>query len=315
MKKFKIKNRQKRKYTRHAAVPQSTFSFRALFVSLLPMLVLAFVFATMLLINLNLREKPSAFQPSFEAPSLPTFRIPEITFPTLTLPTITAPQITFPTITWPQVALPEAPKPPQADISVSSTPFVGFFSAVGLAIQTMVILFGKAFIAFFVIPDTRPLWGVIGQGIMSMFYSMGLMGNLMMSGFIRVWELLIQSISLVGVNISLGSLTVSAAAVEYAVRAGHIIAVSSIFVFEKVAWALTALFTGTIMVIMFIVNAIVAFTDAVVRFISIPFQILGAFWIKIKPYVDILGDHMQMAGADLSNGVNSFNELGEAMTD
>ncbi len=306
MKKFKVKNRQKRKYTRHT-VPQSTFSLRTLAVGLLPLLILAVAFGTTLLMNLNLREQTSSIpNPTLE---IPTLTLPTIVLPTFTAPTFQAPIITFPTFTLPTVTTPEISFPEVSTPKPNAPDFSGFTNF----LQLIISMFLKAFIAFLVIPDSRPFWAIIVQALSALSISMGLMGNLTLNGFVRVGDLLLQSISLVGTNIAAGSQTISAAAIEYAIRAGQILATSSLFIFEKTIWLFMVLLNGTITVLLFIVHAVSAFADGVVRVVMIPFQVLGAFWLKIKPYVDILGAHMGMAGADLANGVDSFNELGEAM--
>lgn len=318
MKKFKVKNRQKRKYTRHAAVPQSTFSMRTLFASLLPLIILAIAFATMLLMNLNLREQTSSIEPLLQTPTIqtPTFRLPEIPFPTITLPGLSLPTISAPSIEAPAVSPPTITPPEFSADDIFSQPFVAlgsFLSVVFFVVQTTFIMVGKAFVAFFVIPDTRAFWSIIGNIIVTFFSSLGAAGNLTISGLARVGDLLVQSINLVGLNFMAGAQTVTAASAEYAVRAATILASSAIFIFEKVVWIVTLLFSGIVFVVLFIFHALGAFAEGVARIVMIPFQVLGAFWLKIKPYVDILGVHVGMVGTDMQNGVESFNDLGNAL--
>ncbi len=63
-----------------------------------------------------------------------------------------------------------------------------------------------------------------------------------------------------------------------------------------------------------IVATISHITAAVVHVIKIPFKILYAFWLQIKPYMMIFGHHIQMSGSDLSNGFASLGKFGSLIS-
>lgn len=81
MKKFKVKNRLKRKYTRHTEL-QSSFQFST---GVLPILILAVALATTLLMSLNLREHTVTMQPQVAAPQ---FSLQEALKPLTALPNL-----------------------------------------------------------------------------------------------------------------------------------------------------------------------------------------------------------------------------------
>lgn len=66
-------------------------------------------------------------------------------------------------------------------------------------------------------------------------------------------------------------------------------------------------------IIVFIGTAVFTFISqvivAVVHIIEIPFKILYAFWLVIKPYVDIFLHHVQLTGSDFSKGLTDLANL------
>ncbi len=63
-----------------------------------------------------------------------------------------------------------------------------------------------------------------------------------------------------------------------------------------------------------IVTKIMAFIDAFIAVITTPFKILGAFWIQIKPYADILWTHIQYSFNDLASGFASFEKIASLLS-
>lgn len=266
MRKFKIKNRQKRKYTRHAS-PQHSYPYATIFAGLLPMLILAIAFMATLFMNMNLREQAVSFNPSFSMPNIswPQFSLTALVQPLLGLPNLLTQPVRFDSF---QLTL----------------------------------------------PDPRPAVVAIGSGFESFFAGLGTAGVLVLEGLGRVGDLFVQSMTQVWNHMAAGANTIWSATVEYTIRAGQILTASTLFLLDKTIWLILFLYQGIVSILTFIFVQLSAFADAVVRIILIPFQILGALWMKMKPYVDILGSHMVMAGADLQNGVQSFNELGSELS-
>ncbi len=54
---------------------------------------------------------------------------------------------------------------------------------------------------------------------------------------------------------------------------------------------------------------LVSIDNYIVHVIEIPFKVLYAFWLQIKPYVDFFGKHVQMTGSDFANGFTSFGKV------
>jgi len=55
--------------------------------------------------------------------------------------------------------------------------------------------------------------------------------------------------------------------------------------------------------------AIMYTLKAIIHVIEIPFTVLNAFWLQIKPYVIIFERHIAMTGNDFSNSVGSFEKV------
>jgi hypothetical protein len=53
--------------------------------------------------------------------------------------------------------------------------------------------------------------------------------------------------------------------------------------------------------------------NALVYLIELPFKIIFAFWLRIKPYVDVFARHVEMTGSDLSNGFTSMGKVASLM--
>ena len=60
--------------------------------------------------------------------------------------------------------------------------------------------------------------------------------------------------------------------------------------------------------ILSIARAIAYAFAAIMHFIEIPFKILYAYGLLLKPYVIILGNHIAMTGNDFSHGIDSFEK-------
>ena len=59
----------------------------------------------------------------------------------------------------------------------------------------------------------------------------------------------------------------------------------------------------------YIGSVIAHVTSAIIHVIEIPFKVLYAFWLLIKPYVAIFGNHVKMSGGDFSNMFTSLGKV------
>ena len=298
MRKFKVKNRQKRKYTRHTE-PQSSYPSSTIFAGLLPVLFLAIAFLTTLLMNLNLREQTVSFQPQF---TMPQFTIPQFIIPQPSLPEISIPEMSPVDMIKPIQSLPNLFTQPLA-----------FLNSMGIllvtSLQVIMASLGYGFLWILAALDPRPAISAFGAGVQSLIITLGTAISMLIDGFARIGELFAQSLVQAGNNVGAGIQTAWSATMEYTLRGISIIALSIGFVVEKIVWFIMFLFNGIVGILTFLYMQLAAFANAVIRVISIPFQILYSFWLQIKPFFDILGVHIGMVGADLSNGLASFEEL------
>jgi len=80
-------------------------------------------------------------------------------------------------------------------------------------------------------------------------------------------------------------------------------------VLQGIIYLSIALWGGVVFVVSAIFGALTYALNAMIHIIEIPFKILNAFWLQIKPYVDIFLRHVQMTGKDFSGGVTSFDNV------
>ncbi len=288
MRKFTVKNRQKRKYTRKSA-PQEVYRISKIWsVSLLPVIIVVVAFLTTMLINLNLRETTVS--------SAPQIAIPEIS-------------VTF--------SLEEVIKPFQNLPNLFNQPvaFLASFAALALnGLSYGAVALGNVLVLALTFLDPRP--GLIngGNAFATLFTAMETIGIAFISGVLNIGELLIQSIaSALTMSVSFIQ-NVSSTTFEYVGRGMETITTGVGFVIEKVVWIFSVIIDTIVGVLVFIYEKIAAFINGVIRIILIPFNILGAFWEQIKPPVMQLGYYIQMAGVDLTRSFESFGKLASVLS-
>lgn len=107
MKKFKIKNRQKRKYVKKSDLASSLSSVQSFTVGLVPLVLMAIAFfTTVIMYNPPIKSLPNA-SGAFHMPAVPVVDLPKINF-TFTIPEM--PKIVLPEI--PKLSLPSIPSVP-----------------------------------------------------------------------------------------------------------------------------------------------------------------------------------------------------------
>jgi hypothetical protein len=286
MKKFKIKNRQKRKYTRHNA-PQSSYQFSPIFAGLIPMIILAIALAATLLMNMNLREQTVSFQPQFQL-ALPKISLAEIMKPLQNLPNLLTQPAAF---------------------------FAGLGTVVIGGLESIVLGLNTGFVWLITLLDPRAGIAALGQGMQTFFVGVGYMGILLFEGFARIGELLLQSTATVGEHMVAGANTIWSATVEYGLLTVDILSTVFWFLFNSIIQLVLFLFNGLVSIVTFIADGVIAVVDALVRVILIPFQILGAFWMQIKPYADTLLHYCGLALEDTAQGFNNLANIGSLLED
>lgn len=288
MKKFKVKNRQKRKYTRHSGI-QNQSEVSPLLIGMLPTVVLAIaLFATMFM-NLNLREQTVSFQPQMTPPQL---SMPQLSMPTISLSEMIKPFLSLPNL------LTE----PAAFVSR-----FGLLIATGVQQAALGVWSGVLWILALL--DPRIAIAAFGQGIVAFFTGVGYTFSLLGEGTVRIVDLFLQSMSAVGSNIVTGANTVWSMTVEYTLRGASIITSAVVFIIDKIVQLFLLIFNAIYFVFSFIFTKIAEFLNAIWNVILIPFNILADIGVMLQPYVDILNMHVGMVGKDLANGFASFEEL------
>lgn len=239
MKKFKIKNRQKRKYTRHKD-QQDTYQFTPFIVGVAPIFIIAVAFATILFIQQSIPDPTMVFAP-------------EITLPTFSLPTI----------------------------SISVPAFSGSFTW----LEVLLNIIGTGFIAF-------------GQTLHAI-------GITTFDGLIRVWELLMQSFASVFSQMVLGSQTIVDTFVQNALWTQSAL----LFLLQKLFELLVFCYNGLMAFFTFVGLQVAAFFETVWKFILLPFQVMGAMWLKVKPFFDTVGMYFVYSCEQLASSLEIIEGL------
>jgi hypothetical protein len=275
MRKFKVKNRQKRKYTRHN-VPQSSYQFSPLFAGLLPMTILAIALLATILMNMNLREQTVSFQPQMQI-ALPKFTLPDLITPIQSLPNLFNQPVAF----------------------VS-----GVLSLLAAGVISTGTAFADGFVWVVTQLDPRFAIAALGKNVQWLIGSIGFLFVAIFNGFAWAGTEIGYGLGSVGEGIAYGANVVWASITGFIISIVQALWTALVFLFNGLLQIAVFLFNGIVSILTYIGNGIMAAVNAVVRVILIPFQIIGAFWLQIKPYFDILLYHFALAGADLANGFN-----------
>ncbi|MBA3724090.1 MAG: hypothetical protein H0W89_04345 [Candidatus Levybacteria bacterium] len=288
MRKFTVKNRQKRKYTKKSA-PQEVYRVSKIWsVSLLPLLIVVVAFLTTMLINLNLRETTVSSAPQINIPEISvTFSIEEVVKPFQSLPNLFNQPVAF-------------------LMSLGVLALGGLSN--GATFLENVLVYSLSFL------DPRP--GLVNVGNTFAAFTLGIKTVVMLTlnWLNSTASLLVQSVLLIMTNIATGTQAIISVNIDYAGHGVEMIAASVSFVIEKVAWIFSVIFDAITGVLLFIFEKITAFINGVIRIIFIPFTILGAFWEQIKSPVMLLGFYIQMAGVDLTRSFESFGKLASVLS-
>lgn len=139
------------------------------------------------------------------------------------------------------------------------------------------------------------LQGLITAFVTFIFTGIVSLAKLGTSGVIMLWE----AISTVFIFVFQQLLSAATIVVQTIITLftflGHSL---TVFIETLLGWIIVTAET--------IFSAIGNFLNAVMHIIEIPFKRVYAFWLQIKPYVDIFDHHVKLAGKDFTNGVNSL---------
>lgn len=289
MRKFIVKNRQKRKYTKKADLPPHFTKTKTIY-GMLPLFVLAIVFMATVVISQPLRDQLSHIHISIS--------IPNISFT----------------------------DPIASVVSIANMLAVGMLTlgqavnTIGLAMWQAILVVGHAILQVLVLLDPRPLLISIGQTLL-------LIANWTMSSIIALGNTLLEILSLLGqgivvIGITIGTITqtVFSAIIQLLMFIGHFIffvgnaiVIGILAIAHLIATAAQIVGSWILACIAAIQHVLSIIGNAIGTFVSWPFKVMYAGWLQIKPYVDVFLAHIAMSGSDLSNGFASVGKVASLM--
>lgn len=289
MRKFKVRNRQKRKYTRHN-MPESSYQFSSLYAGLLPTVILAITFAAMLVMNMNLGEPESIAieQPQFSQPSfsLPTFSLNDILRPIQNLPNLFVQPAAF---------------------------LIGLIDLIATTMQSVLTAFVVGLERLLIMLDPRALFTAIGQSSADVASNAGAAGTSTVNVVSGATGAFANGLINAIVQLGIGIQTVLNAIVSFVLYILSILGTAFWFLVNGIAQIVLFVFHGFVSIITTIANAIGVLVNRLVNIILIPFQVIGAFWLVVKPYVDTLLYYCSLALNDMGQGFTNLANLGSLL--
>lgn len=311
MRKFIIKHRQKRKYTRKTE-KISSYSFSKTLSGMLPLVVMGISLMATVIISTPFRNTFSHLQ--F------TFQFPEISFdnPLIFIQTVTA-----------------------ASIQIGETIGMSLL-AIFATLQHTFIFTRETTAHAATLLDPRPLFLLLINGITLLrdvlsnsilfivhnllnLFSLSvhasdaiILGIIRASNaffsdiFISVEKFVQIIVSVLTLFSSLCSnilISIGDTIISLSISTAHVLLSVYLVIAHFIGIILTSIWIGVIFIINTITTTILNAITTIVHIIEIPFKTLYFFWLKIKPYVDILDRHIAMTGADLNNGFASWGKV------
>lgn len=330
MRKFIIKNRQKRRYIKKTKNVH-TFSFSKAFSGMMPVLVMIIAFMATIVISTSFRNSLTNMHITFQFPEISWHSPLEASKSFLQNTTQIGIALSSGSIAL-LVTAENLLRNMRGIVatgitSINVAPFL--LSGEHVAINTTIFLktFFSLLISFLyqdTVLYTKTI--ILGEGAIVSFAISTVLTAITYGGYILT-ECLKEVILLIGILervVTTAFVFISSFAFETFDTGTQVIAHFIQTAIQLVIFAGSALFVSinqfiTLCIqflwggIMFVVNVIGItvgnIAAAIIHFIEIPFRILNMFWLQIKPYVIILGKHVQMTGGDFSNGFNSLEKF------
>ena len=311
MRKFVVKNRQKRKYVKKNE-KESLYSFSKTTYGILPILIMAVAFMATITISAPFRNFFVNFRINLQLPQI-ALSNPLPFFQSVYFDLIQSYLISTQVIT-----------------AIVTSLFHTFDSATtaakqGLAIFNPQPLFALLTNSFVVLGNS--LWNA------TLFISKNLLlaGRTTIHFFLFMLSFTLSnanfaSILIVHILFFIGQCIISSATIalqfvfKFAIAASQFITNVSVFIFQILLQIITILFTiiasVTVSLWVWLYSVIVATTQAIntaftntLHVIEIPFKILEAFGLAMKPYVDMLDHHMLLSGEDFTKGFSNIGKI------
>lgn len=276
MRKFKVKNRKKRSYTRKEQIVSYSSISRATLIGLAPFFCIAVAFLTIAILNTQ---------------SLPQLQPISFSFPEIVLPSVQPPAISFriPTNT---ISLP----------TIDFTPFIQFLMSIPPFFQKTITLL-----------NPLPIFSSITQSI---FFVANIAVKSIYSGFtmgIRAvigFELFLLTSFVMSLYDSIFDLWHALELIMHGVQF-IFITFSNILlsVLKTIQTLMLAAGKGILSFLQMVGNKIALFFTALITLIETPFKILGGYYQQSKPYLDILGVHINKSFHNMSTGFTDLSTV------
>jgi hypothetical protein len=291
MRKFVIKNRHKRKYTKKSEVVSSYSSAKTAY-GMIPLIIMLIAFMSTIVISTPFRDSIANIRLTFEFPQFSLHN--PLSFFETGWADITQVGLVF----WTIVQM--------IGITLSQTLF-------GIAQK---VTYGALFVSnFFILFGSGISIGLL-YIIKELVYGIQLI-NQTITVIVNACTLAIHFCIqiLTNTTISIGqfiaSVTLSAinASIQFSLVLIHDIVIAMIAVIHFLAVVITIIWKMLVSTAFAVNTFFIQVFTAIGRVIEIPFKTLYSFWLLIKPYADIFGNHLKMSGNDFSNMFTSLGKV------
>jgi len=316
MRKFVVKNRQKRKYIRKNE-KDSLYSFSKTNYGILPILIMAVAFTATIIISAPFRNFFTSIRINLQFPQfslinpLQFFQTVFFDFVQIGLACIQVLHTAWATILHTVSIMNTAAK--QGITIFNPRPLFELLK-ISLLIVGDSLLYGISVIGHDVLITVEIMTKLLFFMLSFTLSNANFVSILIMHFLFFIWQFILNS--------AINSIQIT---IKFGVAATQFIAIACIDIFQILLQIITVaikIISSAIVFVWMWLNSITtaifqainnAFTN-VIHFIEIPFKILGAFFLEMKPYVDVLGDHMQMTGEDFTNGFTNIGKVASLMS-
>jgi len=268
---------------------------------MIPLIVLLITFMVTIVILLPLRNSLTHIHITFQAPDI-SFRNP-VTFIQTVTQTLLQIRGTLETATITTYTLSMQARDAIAESAIASSNYL--WNSILIAEQTFIVT-SIGVMQIFLLLGSYFVSGV--YSLLSFIIQISIVGqinalHLFLSVIISAVQTLINTLFIIW------NILINAALIAF--QAIHI---AGLFVFAKLLAVSGVVWTFLVTVFNAIATAVIHGITSFIHFVEIPFKILDAFWLQIKPYVVILGQHIQMSGNDFTNGLKSLEKVGTLLS-
>ena len=313
MRKFVNKKRQKRKYTKKSEAASFYSSAKTAY-GMVPFLIMLIAFMSTFVISTPLRDSITNIKFTFELPQF-SFSNPLNFFETAGMDVMQVGLVVWTMVQMAGTTISQSVIEITKIITYGAL-FIGnliIFCATG--IRTDILHTVKEFISgaaliyqgiTFIVTECTVAIRFITQSVINAAIATG---QFISTVTTAIGQFIATTTITTGQFVSRITFSVINTTIQFSLLLIHYIVIAAIAVAHFVV-VIATIFWKTLVSIALSINVffIRVFT-AIVHIIEIPFKTLYAFWLLIKPYVDIFGNHVKMSGGDFSNMVTSLGKV------